>query len=75
MTRKLVLVNMSDTENEYYQVTELGELIKLIPPGGYVVLNTYRPWEITDVVVGESTVRKPPKFPRDVIERTEDQKS
>ena len=79
MTRKLVIINMSNWADESFSVgyTE-GGTKQNIQPGEYVVLNPYdSPNKSSDVLVepikiGEANGYEPPAFPKDVIDLVEE---
>ena len=74
MTRKLVLVNMSNWANEHFEVESPNEDKITIKPGGYCIVNPYDLQEvhITAVTIGEADGYKPPRFPREVADHSQE---
>ena len=78
MTRKLVVVNMSNWADEAYKVWLPGGgpdgQTKVLRPGEYAILNTTESEGLTihPEIVGESNGYEPPEFPMKVVELTQE---
>ena len=71
MTRKLVIVNMSNWADEAYQVEIRGEK-SIILPGSFQIVNDYTGIDVTSVKVGQANGYEPPVFPQEAIDHSQE---
>ena len=75
MTRKLLVINMSNWANEAYSIVENEETQKVLQPGEFYIDHGENDIQCRPIKRGRANGYEPPDFPREVVGLTEERRS